>query len=95
MNNVIGFGLLAIMGVIFVVWVITMMRILFGLKKIADVRRKEENAGLLRSQGITNEIFLEFLKKPEHRQNKRRALLLTALLFAVIILQMLLVPALG
>ncbi len=95
MNNVAGFGLLGLMAIVFVVWAVTAFRVLFDLKKIADVRRKAENAGLFRSQGITNEIFREFFTKPEHRKNRRRVVLLTALLFGIIILQMLLIPVLG
>jgi hypothetical protein len=76
---------LILMGAVFIAWAFICFRALFGLKKIANQRRVEQNAGYFKSIGITNAIFLEFATKPEHRQRFRQVVIATLLLFAIIL----------
>jgi len=85
LGNLLIMGYFTLMGATFVLWAYFWFRTLFKLNKIAKARRAEDRPGIVRSYGITFEIFGEFISKPEHRSARRVVLGMTVLLFAVII----------
>ncbi len=79
---------LALMGIAFIIWVFLMIRMLFGLKRIADARRQAKAQGYFAGLGTTISVFAGFLTAPEHRKERNRVLLATVAMFATIFLQM-------
>lgn len=85
--------LLAVQGVVFVAWAVLMFRTLFRLRAIASERRAASGGGFLAGFGHTLQTFRDFAVRPVHRRDRRRLILLTLLMFALIAGNLLLIPA--
>ncbi len=78
---------LVAMGLVFVVWAFVMFQTLAGLAAISLRRKAERNAGYFGWVAISLGVYAEFLSSAEHKTRRRRVILLTVLLFAIIILR--------
>lgn len=85
MQNLINFGSLALMGVVFIAWAYFMIRMMLTLLPISMARRKTQGAGYFRSIAINLGVYRDFFSTAEHRPARRRVLLTTVLLFVIII----------
>ncbi|MCP5085203.1 MAG: hypothetical protein GY952_00110 [Rhodobacteraceae bacterium] len=81
-------AILILMGLAFIVWAVLWFRALFKLKRIADQRRQEAGRGYFSGMGVTFLVFAEFLTAPEHRKDRNRVGIATGAVFAIIILQL-------
>lgn len=74
----------ALMIVAYLVWVVSLFRVLFRLKARADERRRQDKGGYVAGIGHTISTFGEFFTEENWRRDRRRLLLLTGALFAII-----------
>lgn len=81
-------GYFAALGLVFAIWAFVWFRALFGLKRIADARRRALGISYFTGIGITLSVFAEFLSAPEHRAQRRQVLVWTALIFALILFRL-------
>jgi len=85
-------GYLVLLGLVFAIWAFVWFRALFGLKRIADQRRREAGIGYFAGIGITIAVFGAFLWEPAHRPRRRQVLFWTLVLFALILLRLWTLP---
>lgn len=77
---------LAVLGLVFLVWVVAMFRMLWRLTRRSMERLDETGGGYFTWMGHSLRAFRGFLTSEEDRRERRRLLLLTAVLFAFVVL---------
>ncbi|RMF40397.1 MAG: hypothetical protein D6754_03260 [Alphaproteobacteria bacterium] len=75
---------LAALVLCFAIWMVNMFRTLYRLKARAEERLRDGGGGPVAGIGNTASTFGEFFTRPEWRRDRRRLLVMTATLFAVI-----------
>lgn len=73
-------ALLAVQGLVFLLWAVLMFRGLFALRRRAVAR----SGRMIPGPGATLDGFAAFLRDPEFRRERNRLGLVTVLLFALV-----------
>lgn len=76
---------LVVMTLLFVIWAVVMFSTLWRLTRLSMDRLNETGGGYFTWAGHSLAAFGAFLSSPDYKKERRRLLLLTALLFASIV----------
>ena len=77
-------AVLAVQGVVFIVWAFFWFRTLFRLKREADAERARRSVGYFGGIQIVVGMFGKFFTHPDYAPDRRIVLGTTAALFAII-----------
>ena len=79
---------LVLLGFVFFIWAILWFRVLFRLKRVSFQRKEAAKVGYFGWVLINFGVFRDFFIRPEFHGDRRKVLISTAVLFAIILIRL-------